>query len=75
MREAICRDLDWFGIRLDGLKNDGAKGEAARCSRCGEPFASRMHIDDLKHIERELGIRYEPVRVKATAATAGSSLS
>ena len=26
----------------------GAKGEAARCARCGEPFASRMHIDDLE---------------------------
>ena len=42
----------------------GAKGEAARCARCGEPFASRMHIDDLKQVERELGIRYEAVRVK-----------
>ena len=30
----------------------GAKGEAARCARCGEPFASRMHIDDLKQVER-----------------------
>lgn len=29
MREAICADLDWFGIRLDKLKNDTAKGEAA----------------------------------------------
>jgi acetate kinase len=29
MREAVCADLDWFGIALDPLKNDGAKGEAA----------------------------------------------
>ncbi len=28
MREAICRDLDWFGIRLDPAKNKMAKGEA-----------------------------------------------
>jgi len=28
MREAICRDLDWFNIRLDGEKNKSAKGEA-----------------------------------------------
>ena len=28
MREAICRDLDWFGIRLDSAKNAAAKGEA-----------------------------------------------
>jgi hypothetical protein len=48
-------------------KEAGAKGEAASCARCGEPFASRMHIDDLKQVERELGIRYEMVRVKASA--------
>jgi len=29
MRAAICADLDWFGIRLDPLKNDNAKGEMA----------------------------------------------
>jgi hypothetical protein len=46
----------------------GAKGEAARCARCGEPFASRMHIDDLKQVERELGIRYEPVDTAHDAA-------
>jgi hypothetical protein len=37
----------------------GARGEQARCARCGEPFASRMHIDDLKRVERELGIAFE----------------
>ena len=45
----------------------GAKGEAARCARCGEPFASRMHIDDLKQVERELGIRYEAVPMTTSA--------
>jgi acetate kinase len=29
MRQAICTDLDWFGIYLDGLKNENAKGEMA----------------------------------------------
>ncbi len=29
MRKNICRDLDWFGIRLDAAKNASAKGEAA----------------------------------------------
>jgi hypothetical protein len=48
----------------------GAKGEAARCARCGEPFASRMHIDDLKQVERELGIRYEGIRADATGTQA-----
>src|SRR6516165_11246366 len=37
----------------------GAKGDVARCVRCGEPFASRMHVEDLKHVERELEIAYE----------------
>jgi acetate kinase len=28
MREAICKDLTWFGIQLDDAKNKAAKGEA-----------------------------------------------
>ena len=36
----------------------GAAGDPARCARCGEAFASSMHIEDLKQVERELGIRY-----------------
>lgn len=49
----------------------GAKGEAARCARCGEPFASRMHIDDLKQVERELGIRYEEMRTDGVVTQPG----
>jgi acetate kinase len=29
MRESVCHELDWFGIKLDAAKNAGAKGEAA----------------------------------------------
>ncbi len=29
VRSAVCANLDWFGIRLDPLLNDTAKGEAA----------------------------------------------
>jgi hypothetical protein len=36
----------------------GAKGEPARCAGCGDPFASRMHVEDLKAVERELGVAY-----------------
>src|SRR6476661_8046482 len=43
-------------------RETGATGEAARCVRCGESFASRMHIEDLKQVERELQIQYEGVR-------------
>ena len=28
MREAVCANLDWFGIRLDRARNETAKGEA-----------------------------------------------
>lgn len=37
----------------------GAKSEQARCRRCDEPFASRMHVEDLIVVERQLGYRYE----------------
>ena len=40
-------------------KDVGARGEQARCRRCGEAFASRMHVEDLIEVERELGYRYE----------------
>jgi acetate kinase len=29
MRESVCANLDWFGIRLDAAKNAAAKGESA----------------------------------------------
>jgi len=43
----------------------GAHGVQARCARCGEPFASEMHIEDLKQIERELGIAYGEADTRA----------
>jgi len=50
----------------------GARSEQARCVGCGEPFASRMHIEDLKQVERELGIRYDADRLEpATEGTGG----
>jgi len=39
-------------------KRAGASGDQARCERCGEPFASRLHVDDLKQVEAALGIDY-----------------
>lgn len=44
----------------------GAAGEAARCKRCGESYASRMHIDDLKRILPQLGFDY---RIDGSDAT------
>jgi hypothetical protein len=40
-------------------KDVGAKSEPAQCRRCGAGFASRMHIEDLIIVERQLGYQYE----------------
>jgi ribosomal protein S27AE len=40
-------------------KDAGRRGEQARCARCGKPYASQMHIDDLIQVERQLGYSYE----------------
>jgi hypothetical protein len=40
-------------------KDVGQEGEQAVCARCRTPFATKIHIDDLIVVERELGYRYE----------------
>lgn len=40
-------------------KDEGARGEQARCARCTRPFASAQMVRDLITVERELGFRYE----------------
>ena len=40
-------------------KDVGQREEAANCRRCGAPFTSRMHVEDLIRVERELGYHYE----------------
>lgn len=40
-------------------KDVGAAGEQARCARCGEAYASKMHVEDLIRVEKQLGYRYE----------------
>jgi hypothetical protein len=40
-------------------KDAGLRGEQAACARCGEAFASRMHVEDLIEVEHQLGYRYE----------------
>ncbi|MFL6197117.1 MAG: MFS transporter [Thermoanaerobaculia bacterium] len=46
-----------LGVKL--YQRAGEEGEGALCVRCGERFASRMHVDDLKLGLRELGFDYE----------------
>jgi hypothetical protein len=40
-------------------KDAGARGEQARCRRCGAPYAPAMMVRDLQTVEHELGFRYE----------------
>jgi len=40
-------------------KEEGARTEQAKCSRCGQEFASRLHIEDLKDVQQALGIHYQ----------------
>ncbi|MCA9070419.1 MAG: hypothetical protein KDA84_15915, partial [Planctomycetaceae bacterium] len=46
-------------IGVSFYKDEAAQGDQAKCARCGEPFASRMQIEDLIAVERQLGYRYE----------------
>ncbi|MDE3155409.1 MAG: MFS transporter [Acidobacteriota bacterium] len=39
-------------------KEAGAASGQATCRRCGAPFASALHVGDLKRVESALGIRY-----------------
>jgi NNP family nitrate/nitrite transporter-like MFS transporter len=45
-----------LGVKL--YQQAGADGESARCARCGERFASRMHIDDLRRVLPQMGFDY-----------------
>ncbi|MBL8874626.1 MAG: MFS transporter [Phycisphaerae bacterium] len=40
-------------------KDAGRAGEQAVCRNCSQPFASKMHIEDLIGVERALGYSYE----------------
>jgi hypothetical protein len=37
----------------------GKEGEQAACARCRQTFATKIHIEDLIVVERELGYRYD----------------
>ena len=40
-------------------KDEGARGEQARCKRCDRPYASVQMVRDLIAVEQRLGFRYE----------------
>jgi hypothetical protein len=45
-----------LGVRLYLQRGD--EGEGARCARCGERYASKMQVEDLRAILPELGFDY-----------------
>jgi hypothetical protein len=46
-----------IGVKF--YKQAGATGEAAHCRRCGHPFSTRLHVEDLIATEQALGYTYE----------------
>lgn len=52
-----------LGVKL--YQAAGDTGEPALCKRCGERFASRMHIQDLKRVLPQVGFDY---KLEATGA-------
>jgi NNP family nitrate/nitrite transporter-like MFS transporter len=51
-----------LGVKLYQMA--GEEGEGAACARCGERFASRMHVDDLKLGLVQLGFDYRFEKLK-----------
>ena len=45
-----------LGVKL--YQRAGEAGEGAACARCGERFASRMHVDDLERVLPQVGFNY-----------------
>ncbi|HKD18031.1 MAG TPA: MFS transporter [Thermoanaerobaculia bacterium] len=46
-------------LGVEFYKEAAVREEAEACRRCGHPFASRMHVEDLIGVEAALGYRYE----------------
>jgi hypothetical protein len=46
-------------LGVDFYKKAGADGEQALCARCGEPYGSRMQMEDLKAVQEAIGIHYQ----------------
>ena len=54
-----------FGVAF--YKDVGRTGEPAHCRRCGHAFSSRMHIEDLIEVERQLGFTLRDPRQRGRA--------
>src|SRR5262249_10133041 len=52
----ICQRPAELGVKF---YKDVAAHEQALCARCGKPYASKMHVEDLITVEKELGYHYD----------------
>jgi hypothetical protein len=52
-----------LGVGL--YKDEGKAGEQALCRRCRQPFASRLQVEDLITVQRQLGYHYEVANHKS----------
>jgi MFS transporter, NNP family, nitrate/nitrite transporter len=48
-----------LGVKL--YQRAGEEGEGAMCARCGQRYASRMQVDDLKRVLPQVGFNYDMV--------------
>ena len=46
-------------LGVDFYKRAGMEGGQAKCIRCGQAYASRLHIDDLKYVQTKLAVKFE----------------
>jgi hypothetical protein len=53
-----------LGVKL--YTQEGLEGPGAACARCGERYASQMHVDDLNQVLPQLGFDY---RIEGPART------
>ena len=47
-----------LSLGVSFYKEAGARGERAYCRRCGEDYASKMHIEDLKIVLDQVGFNF-----------------
>jgi nitrate reductase gamma subunit len=49
-------------LSLDFYRRAGVESGPAKCARCGGEYASKLHVEDLKRVQSELGIGYDAGR-------------
>jgi hypothetical protein len=45
-------------LSIEFYRRASAAGPQAACARCGNAFAGRLHVDDLKQVEAALAVKY-----------------